>query len=303
MQLLIIGGTYFLGRVFTMLASQAGWSITMVNRGSYSMKSFGVQEFHFDRHEAAAWRSLPWQEYDAVVDFCAYEEGEIRTVVTNLPGTIGQYILISTCDVYERKTGIFQTEETPFSSVRYGGEAGQYIAQKILLERELVSLAESGSFAWTSIRPGMIYGPYNYAPRESLYIQMAVQHLPIPRITDANAQFQLVYVADVARGILSACANQKAFRQAYNLCAPELLRYDDFYAILEQASGETLSFVDQTAEEAIQSAVPLPFPVFDWETRWVEGSKACRELGITYTAAEEGMAKTYRAFLPVYRAI
>lgn len=301
MRILVIGGSYFLGRVFTMLASKENHSITMVNRGSYSMESFGVKEYHFDRHDAAAWQVLPWQEYDAVVDFCAYHKGEIRIVAENLPGTIAQYILISTCDVYERQTGMVKTENTPFSSIHYEGEAGEYIFQKIQLERELEELGNTYGFGCTFMRPGMIYGPYNYAPRESVYIQMIAQHMPVPRIINASGKFQFVYVTDVAEGILAACGNLKAYNQAYNICGPEVLDYVRFYDLLELAAGEEIAHFDTTVEEAEQKGYPLPFPVYSWESEFLDGTKICRELDITYTPAEEGIAKTYRALLPVYR--
>ena len=46
-KVLIIGGTYFAGRVFAMIASQAGYSLTFINRGSYSMTFLGeVTEYN-----------------------------------------------------------------------------------------------------------------------------------------------------------------------------------------------------------------------------------------------------------------
>lgn len=39
--LLIIGGTYFTGRVLAVLAARAGHSLTFLNRGKYSMKFLG----------------------------------------------------------------------------------------------------------------------------------------------------------------------------------------------------------------------------------------------------------------------
>ncbi len=44
MKILIIGGSYFLGRVLTMLSSTK-FELTLVNRGRYSMKQFGVKEY------------------------------------------------------------------------------------------------------------------------------------------------------------------------------------------------------------------------------------------------------------------
>ena len=51
------------------------------------------------------------------------------------------------------------------------------------------------------LRPAILYGPYNYAPRESVFIQMAVQKKCIPSFTDADGRFQFIYVKDAAEAI------------------------------------------------------------------------------------------------------
>ena len=57
-KVLVIGGSYFLGRVLTMSLSKQ-WDMTLVNRGHYSMKDYGVLEYIFDRHDLDAWQKLP----------------------------------------------------------------------------------------------------------------------------------------------------------------------------------------------------------------------------------------------------
>ncbi len=57
MNILIIGGSYFLGRVFTMIADSS-YHITMVNRGKYSMTQHNIIEYHFDRHDINQWKNL-----------------------------------------------------------------------------------------------------------------------------------------------------------------------------------------------------------------------------------------------------
>ena len=109
MNLLVIGGSYFYGRVFVMEAATAH-RLTLLNRGTYSMKEFGVQEIVGDRHDGNALAKCA-EDYDAVIDFCAYTAGDVKSVIESLPGKIGQYILISTVDVYERGSGLVKTEE------------------------------------------------------------------------------------------------------------------------------------------------------------------------------------------------
>lgn len=66
MNILVIGGSYFLGRVFVMLAAKEH-RVTVVNRGTFSMEEFGVKQITGDRHDTSVWRQCD-EDYDAVVD-------------------------------------------------------------------------------------------------------------------------------------------------------------------------------------------------------------------------------------------
>lgn len=318
MKILVIGGSYFFGRVFVMLASKEH-RITVVNRGTYSMEEFGVKQITGDRHDVSVWQQCG-EDYDAVVDFCAYEPGDVATVVENLGGSVKQYILISTVDVYQRQTDEQcadgnrenqKPEETPLEKRKLPGEAGAYISGKVVLEEEVRMVCRDRSIAFTVLRPAILYGPYNYAPRESLFIQMAVSDRWLPRFTDAGGRFQFVYVKDGAEAVLKCLGNERSYGQAYNLCGDEVLDYNIFFRVLsdcagaaDEASGNTeasrLQEVYMTLEEAAKQGLPIPFPAAAEETELVSNRKSREELGMMYTPFREGMQKTFNAFARVF---
>ena len=328
MKILVIGGSYFYGRVFVMLAAKEH-NITVVNRGTYSMAEFGVDQVKGDRRDAAVWRQCR-ENYEVVVDFCAYDVGDITCVLENIAGSVSQYILISTVDVYRRGTGLVKDENSPIETRQFPGEAGDYIAGKVALENELREQCSNRGIPWTLLRPAILYGPYNYAPRESHYIQMAVQKQILPNITDAEGRFQLVYVKDAAQALLNCLGNPKTFGQAYNLCQDGSLNYQELSMLLMQAakafaaenaskteknsSAERESVSEKTSErekeltvlpmtvsQARAQGIPLPFPVNAEETEEYTNEKSKRELGLVYTPLLEGMSRTYRAFAGVFR--
>lgn len=298
MRILVIGGSYFYGRVFVMLGAKEH-EITVVNRGTYSLEEFGVKQVKGDRHDAALWRQLDG-DFDAVVDFCAYVPGDIATVLDNLPGGVKQYILISTVDVYERGTGIVKDEEAPMETRRFSGEAGDYIAGKVALEREVREVCLRHQAAYTVLRPAILYGPYNYAPREAVFIQMAVQAKQIPAFTDADGRFQFVYVKDAAEAILKCIGAEKTYGQAYNLCQDETLCYDSFFDELQRVCGEKLTRIPMSLSEAVSQGVPVPFPATAAETELVSNEKSKTEFGMDYTDFHAGMQKTFSAFRHVF---
>lgn len=300
MKILVIGGSYFYGRVFVMEASKAH-ELTVWNRGTYSMREFGVREIRADRHERTA---ACEEDYDAVVDFCAYGPGDIRDTVEHMAGKIGQYILISTVDVYERDMAVTKTEDTPLEERAIPGEAGAYIAGKVAAERELSKVCGKRDIPYTVLRPAILYGPYNYAPRESAYIGMLLKNHVLPEFTDADGRFQFVYVKDAAQAVLACLGNRTAYGQAYNLCQDQILTYDSFFETLEKVAGQEdlagLTKVRLTVEEAFTKGVPVPFPATKQETHLCDNEKGKRELSLRYTAFEEGLGRTYRAFRNVY---
>lgn len=298
MKLLVAGGSYFYGRVFVMLAAKEH-EVTVLNRGTYSVAQLGAREIRGDRREAAVWAACR-EDYDAVVDFCAYEKGDIARALENMPCHVRQYVLISTVDVYRRGLKGLKAEDAPFETRILPGEAGAYIAGKVALERELREECGGRGIACTSLRPAILYGPFNYAPRESVYIQSVLRDRILPRITDAAGAFQFVYVKDAAEAVLKCLLNPVAYGQAYNLCGEEIVTYGSFFTSLARAADAGWTEAPMTVAEAQRRGVPLPFPVAEAESELCSNEKSKSGLGLRYTGLDEGMAKTYRAFRGVY---
>lgn len=298
MKILVIGGSYFYGRVFVMLAA-GRHEITVVNRGTYSMEELGAAQVRGDRRDPAVWKGLSG-EYEAVVDFCAYEAGDIRCVLENMPVKPVQYIAVSTVDVYRRGEGGYKSEDAPFEERYLPGEAGAYIAGKVALERETRLVCGERDVAWTVLRPGILYGPFNYAPRESAYIRMMVQQRILPRITDADGQFQMVYVKDAAEAVEKCLLNEKAYGKAYNICKREPETYGSLADALMKVCEEPVRELPMTAQQALEQGILLPFAVRESETELYDNARSIQELGMKYTPLDAGMGKTYRAFRNVF---
>ena len=294
MKILVIGGSYFFGRVFVMLAAKEQ-DVTVVNRGTYSVAELGAKHIKGDRKDAALWKSIE-DDYDCIVDFCAYEKGDIARVLENLPGHVRQYVFISTVDVYARGISGLKGEDTPLETRPLPGEAGAYIAGKVALEREVREECGRRDISFTVLRPAILYGPLTYAPRESVYIRLLARNHVLPRITDAAGSFQFVYVKDAAEAVLKCLLNQKAYGQAYNLCGEEILTYDEFFRELRRASDVEAQEIPLTAREAESQGLPLPFPLTEAETELYSNEKGKEQLGLRYLDIGEGMARTYRAF-------
>ena len=305
MNILVIGGSYFYGRVFVMevVREHREYHITLLNRGTYSMEEFGVSQIKGDRHDKNVFAACQ-EDYDAVIDFCAYEAGDVSGVIENLAGRIGQYILISTVDAYERGSEDIRTEDYALEHRRFAGETGAYIAGKVAVEEELREVCGGRNIPYTVLRPAILYGPYNYAPRESAYIQMMLVNHVLPCFINAEGRFQFTYVKDAAQAILNVLGNKKAYGQSYNLCQDEVVTYDSFFKRLKEVAEpevtEVLQEIQITVDSAMAQQIPVPFPATAEETLLCSNEKSKQELGMEYTDFAEGMRRTYNAFKRVY---
>ena len=149
MRILVLGGTYFLGRSFVKAAEARGDEVFFINRGNRReiLSESELRNTYFlDRHDIKALSEVDPGHIDVLVDFCAYNEGDIRLILENAGFSIGQYIFVSTTDVYRRGTGKLPvTEDAELESRDFGGEAGGYILGKVALEKEVRKLLAQGA--------------------------------------------------------------------------------------------------------------------------------------------------------------
>ena len=306
-QILVIGGTYFAGRVYSILTSRGEAQrddlyLHLVNRGRYPLKGLNnVSQYVCDRHQAELLPGLLPQDmvFDAVVDFCGYEPGDISAIIDALPGRIRQYIFISTSSVYAPGDHTLKTEESPLLTDFDGGTVDDYIRKKALLEEELRSSCSASGIKYTILRPAFIYGPFNYAPRESWYVQQICLGNPIPVPADADAGFSFVYVMDVADVINLCISDDRAYGQVFNLASPEAQTYGTFMGTLKACTDLPVHTYDVTVEQVLDQNLPLPFPL-DVDELY-SGEKVSDTFGYRYTPFLAGMKKTVSVFSNVYR--
>jgi nucleoside-diphosphate-sugar epimerase len=297
---LVIGGSAFTGRVFSILASKnSEYELHLVNRGNFPLNLDNVRHYKCDRHDdLRLLRILPDIKFDALVDFCAYNAGEILTVMKALKGRFGQYIFFSTSSVYEPGDRRIKKEGDAFVSNIGGDAVADYIMGKVRLEHELVEMGSRNGIPYTILRPSFIYGPFNYAPRESYFIEMIARQCDVPIPVDSIARFSLVYVFDVANATMRCIGDSRSYNEVYNLAAPEQVTYGRLMANFECCNGGPFLSHKVTVKEVLEQNIPLPFPLTEDEL--YSGEKFARTFDFKYTPLEEGMEKTFSVFYSLF---
>jgi 2'-hydroxyisoflavone reductase len=100
MDVLVIGGSVFLGRAVVTEALARGDTVTVFNRGVSGGQPDGVEQVTGDRTVAADVAQLAGRPFDLVVDTCGYVPAEVRLTAETLAGSAGHYAFVSSINAY-----------------------------------------------------------------------------------------------------------------------------------------------------------------------------------------------------------
>lgn len=291
--ILVIGGSYFAGRVLVEeLLAAGGFAPCVMNRGNRPLGLEGVHEIACERHDGARMaRTIVPREWHAVVDFCAYSPGDIATVLQHLPGVVRQYLYISTATVHRNSTQLPMGDDAVKVAGPSPGRDGAYAYHKWLLEQELARCCEEKAIPHVSLRPAIVYGKYNYAPRESWLFDLIGKGEPIILPPPPQALFSMVSVWDLARICIACLGNGAVAGEAYAVCADDLVSYDRLIESLETITSRKFDVRRQTVRILNAAGLPLPFPLE--EHLVYSGARLRQVLQHRFLSLEEGMARTY----------
>jgi 2'-hydroxyisoflavone reductase len=298
---LVIGGSYFAGRVFVETLSKSDQvTLHVFNRGHLSIGIPGVVQLVGDRDEPETiTRAIPEKHWDAVIDFCAYTPTHISSLLTHIPGTVGHYIFISTTSIYAPTPKVPISEQAPKVSGPQPelGEFAEYGYLKWLAECACGKVCREKGLPYTILRPAIIYGRYNYAPRESFFFDHVIANKPLVVPINTNFFYSFVWVEDLAEILIASMENENTYGQAFNVAGEERISYAMLADIIEEVCGRTIQRRVMSMNEIIRERVPMPFPPDDHLL--YDGSNLRKVLGFEYTPFILGIAKTWRYYQAV----
>lgn len=221
-RLLVLGGTRFLGPVIVRAALDAGWEVTLFNRGKSNPGLFKDLEQRVGDRNTSDYASLATGAWDLVVDTSCYIPGHVTAAIEALDGRAGHYLVVSTLSVYTNSTpekGPREFAETDpvatieperlleFSEIGDVGKYGSryYGALKALCE-EAARKALPG--AVTVVRPGLIVGPGDISDRFTYWAVRVAEGGRIMAPGDPGAPVQYVDVRDLGTFIFETGARR-----------------------------------------------------------------------------------------------
>lgn len=215
MQLLILGGTKFLGRHLVEAALARGHEVTLFNRGQLNPELFpGVEKLRGDRDGGLD--ALRGRRWDAVVDPSGYLPRVVRDSARLLADSVEHYTFVSSISVY-RDTSVPNVDEghpvgtitaerlheaealrqSELTAAPFFGEI--YGPLKALCERAVEEVMPGRVF---NVRAGLVVGPHDYSDRFTYWPRRVAEGGEVLAPADPARQVQFIDARDLAGWML-----------------------------------------------------------------------------------------------------
>lgn len=163
MQVLVIGGTRYVGRFIVAELLDRGHDVTLFHRGETNVDLFpGLERVLGDRVTDIG--RLGERTWDVVIDTCGYEPAGIAPAVAHLADRTERYVFVSSVAVHEPTSRPGITEDSPLQHDPEPDDPvvwwhDDYARDKVACE-ELVR-ETFGPDRTVVLRPGMLVGPHD----------------------------------------------------------------------------------------------------------------------------------------------
>jgi 2'-hydroxyisoflavone reductase len=302
MNVLILGGTRFLGRAITEAALDAGHTVTLFNRGQTNSELFpDVEKLVGDRDGDL--EPLEGRRWDAVIDTCGYVPRIVHKSAALLADSVEHYTFISSISVYDQsilsKDGT--TEDGPLATIddetteEITGET--YGALKVLCEQVAEDTIPGRVL---NVRSGLIVGPHDPTDRFTYWPVWTARggDLLAP---PADAPIQVIDVRDLAAWLVQMVAARKT--GIYNVTGPDTpLDYGQVMKACAAAAGMDAATIihadeDFLVEHEVREWVDLPLwlPASHNGMVKIDISKALAD-GLHFRSIEETVRDTLAWF-------
>ncbi|MCJ7625447.1 MAG: SDR family oxidoreductase [Anaerolineaceae bacterium] len=266
MDILIIGGTVFLGRATVEAALARGHNITIFNRGQSSPDLFPeIERLKGDRNNDL--NALHGRKWDAVVDTCGYFPRQVRLSTELLADAVKHYTFISSISVYadsfkvgtDENDAVGKIEDESFEEIT--GES--YGPLKALCE-QVAEEVMPGRVA--NIRPGLIVGPHDPTDRFTYWPVRVAKGGEVLAPSSPEMRTQVIDVRDLAEWNIRLIEAGKT--GVFNATGPEKpFRMGDFLEACNQVSGSDAHFTwindDFLLEQKVAPWMELPMWIPD----------------------------------------
>ena len=258
LDILILGGTGFIGPYEVEFARSRGHTLTLFNRGQTNPEMFpGIEQLRGDRGGDLA--SLEGREWDVVIDNSGFYPRHARLSAELLEGQVDRYMFVSSISAYDNSlpAGVDEynapiatmDDPTDESEPPYGPSYGP---RKALCEQEILRVF--GEDRTVIVRPGLITGPGDPTDRIRHWLARMTRHDEVLVPGYAGDPVQLIDARDMTGWMVRMLENGDT--GLYNAVGPDYqMTMDELVNGALGATGGTAELVWVSDEFAIEKEI------------------------------------------------
>ena len=251
MDILVMGGTRFVGKPLVERLQAAGHALTLFTRGNKPVPA-GVTHLIGDRSTPEGLQQLDGRRFDVIVDSSGRTLDDSRAVIERTGAPSHRFVYVSSAGVYADSELWPLDEDSPTDPAsRHAGKA------------DTEAWLRSEGIPFTSFRPTYIVGPGNYNPVESWFFDRIVNGRPVPLPGDGSTITQLGHVRDLACAMARCIEVEAAANRIYNCTGRQGVTFRGLVDAAARAAGkdpatvEIRSFDPASLDKKARKAFPL----------------------------------------------
>lgn len=291
-QILIMGGTEFVGSSLGMYLVNKGYQVDILTRGIKSIENYGFREHIIcDRKSFEAMeQALINREYEYIFDISAYTREDVNIILKLINRKkLKKYIFCSSGAVYKSSDELigedFEKGENP--------NWGKYGVEKKEAEECIIN----SGIPYMIFRPTYIYGEGNNLYRETYFFDRIKENKIIPIPYGNNTRTQFIHIDDLVRVFESSMHNANNCK-IYNLTNPEIISWEDYIKICGVVMKKE-PIIKKIDKNKIKLEVRSYFPFRD-VTYMLDIKKLINDgLYKPNISLKEGLTQSYRWYLDV----
>ncbi len=304
MNILVVGGTLFIGRSLVAELLKAGHQVSILHRKPAHPYGRRVQSLVGDRNDPEAVRAaISSSRFEVIFDnVYDWERGttaqHVEAAARACSDRLVRYVFMSSIAAYA--DGLNHHEGDALAP---DSHPDPYVRNKAQTERMLFRLHQRNGFPVVTLRPPFVYGPENPFYREAFFWDRMRDKRPIIIPGDGRRLMQFVYVKDLVRACVQAMSVRGAVGEAFNVGNLRPVTQLELVQALARAARKTPPLVRVPRERILAAGgnpmgQPAYFGVYyDLPPITEVVAKAKRILGVEPTDFDAGLQQTYRWYL------